>query len=92
MRRRTVIKKKLVLKALDRTLGDVTESCRVCGIGKTQFYEWLKVDPEFAAEVEVVYGTTQKLKRAALIVLAEQGNATAILKMNAIERGQQESK
>ena len=43
--------KKAVIEALEKSLGVVTTACKQVGIGRTQFYEWLK-DPEF---VEVFY-------------------------------------
>jgi len=44
--------KKLVVKALEKSLGIVTTACKQVGIGRTQFYEWLKADKEFAKEVK----------------------------------------
>lgn len=46
--------KKAVLKALESTLGVVTEACRRTGCGRTTYYGWLKDDAEFAAKVKGV--------------------------------------
>jgi len=44
--------KKAVLEALEKSLGVVTTACKNVGIGRTQYYEWLKTDEEFKAKVE----------------------------------------
>lgn len=43
--------KKAVIEALEKSLGVVTTACRTVGIGRTQFYNWLKDDEDFAKEV-----------------------------------------
>ena len=37
--------KKAVLEALEKSLGVVTTACKSVGIGRTQFYNWLKHEP-----------------------------------------------
>lgn len=44
--------KKAVLEALEQSLGVVTSACKKVGIGRTQFYHWLKDDEEFAQAVK----------------------------------------
>ena len=44
--------KKAILEALEKSLGVVTTSCKKVGIGRTQFYHWLKEDDDFRYEVE----------------------------------------
>jgi outer membrane lipoprotein-sorting protein len=44
--------KKAIIEALEKSLGVVTTACKVVGIGRTQFYQWLKDDDEFAQEVD----------------------------------------
>lgn len=43
--------KKAILEALEKSLGIVTTACKSVGIGRTQFYNWLKEDKEFANKV-----------------------------------------
>tara|TARA_R110000744_G_scaffold156183_1_gene271757 strand:- start:1735 stop:2091 length:357 start_codon:yes stop_codon:yes gene_type:complete len=43
--------KKAILEALEKSLGIVTTACKNVGIGRTQFYNWLKEDKEFADKV-----------------------------------------
>jgi len=49
---KTELHKKAVIDALEKTLGVVTTACKQAGIGRTQFYEWLKTDEEFRKQVE----------------------------------------
>ena len=49
---KTELHKKAVIDALEKTLGVVTTACKQVGIGRTQFYEWLKTDGEFRKQVE----------------------------------------
>ena len=44
--------KKAIIEALEKSLGVVTTACKKVGIGRTQFYNWLKEDYEFAKEVK----------------------------------------
>jgi len=44
--------KKAVLEALEKSLGVVTTACKKVGIGRTQFYNWLKDDEVFAKQVK----------------------------------------
>lgn len=46
--------KKAVLEALEKSLGVVTSACKSVGIGRTQFYTWLKEDEAFKIAVEDV--------------------------------------
>ena len=41
-----------MLKALDKSLGVVTTACKMAGVGRTTFYEWLDKDLEFKKAVE----------------------------------------
>ena len=43
--------KKRVLKALEESLGIVTNACKEAEIGRTQFYEWINTDEDFAKAV-----------------------------------------
>lgn len=49
---KTELHKKAVIDALEKTLGVVTTACKQVGIGRTQFYEWLKTDEDFRKQVE----------------------------------------
>tara|TARA_R110000744_G_scaffold120306_4_gene224160 strand:- start:19 stop:390 length:372 start_codon:yes stop_codon:yes gene_type:complete len=44
--------KKAILEALEKSLGIVTTACKKVGVGRTQYYNWLKDDLEFATQVD----------------------------------------
>lgn len=44
--------KSLVLEALEKSLGIVTTACKKASVSRTQFYQWLKDDEEFARKVK----------------------------------------
>lgn len=44
--------KKVILQALEKSLGVVSEACKKAGVGRTTFYEWLKDDKEFKKQVD----------------------------------------
>jgi len=45
------LKKAALLDALEKSLGVVTTACKAVGIGRTQFYEYMKTDEQFAEAV-----------------------------------------
>lgn len=50
--------KKAVIEALEKSLGIVTVACKTAGVGRTQFYNWLKDDPKFKKDVESISDIT----------------------------------
>jgi len=44
--------KKAIIEALEKSLGVVTTACKIVGVGRTTFYQWLKDDEEFAKQVD----------------------------------------
>ena len=48
---RTEQHKIAVIEALEKSLGVVTTACKNAGVGRTQFYAWLKEDEDFATKV-----------------------------------------
>lgn len=53
-RTRTQERKQAVIEALQKSLGIVTTACINARVSRSQFYEWLKNDKEFAMAVEDV--------------------------------------
>lgn len=45
------LKKAALLDALEKSLGVVTTACKAVGVGRTQFYEYMKTDEQFAEAV-----------------------------------------
>tara|TARA_R100001244_G_scaffold75992_1_gene60440 strand:+ start:2358 stop:2726 length:369 start_codon:yes stop_codon:yes gene_type:complete len=52
--KRTEIAKERVLKALEKSLGIVTTALKMAELSRTSYYQWLKEDDEFAAQVKEI--------------------------------------
>ena len=84
------LKKKAVIDALEKSLGVVTTACRSAGIGRTQYYNWLKDDPEFAEEVRSIENISLDFAESQLHKRMKEGSDAAIiffLKCKAKSRG-----
>ena len=53
---RTQDNKTLLLKALEKSLGIVTEACQKTGLSRTQHYKWYKEDEEYRKAVQEIDG------------------------------------
>ena len=81
--------KKAIIAALEKTLGVVTTACKKAGIGRTQFYEWLK-DPEFAKEVASIEDIALDFAESQLHQQIQDGSTAAtifLLKTKGKRRG-----
>jgi hypothetical protein len=50
--------KKKVVDALEKSLGVVTTACKIAEVSRTQFYQWLKDDEDFAKKVLEIENVT----------------------------------
>jgi hypothetical protein len=90
--------KKAIIEALEKSLGVVTTACKKVGVGRTQFYHWLKEDEEFAKEVEDIQNIALDFAESQLHKQIGDGNTTATIfylktkgkKRGYIERVEQE--
>lgn len=57
-RQSTIVRKKAMVKALESSLGIVSTALTEAGVGKTQFYQWLKDDAQFNRDVAAVADRT----------------------------------
>ena len=55
---RTEQSKKKVVDALEKSLGVVTTACKIAEVSRTQFYQWLKDDEDFAKKVQEIENVT----------------------------------
>lgn len=53
---RTEHNKKAVIEALEKSLGIVSTACKAAGVGRTQFYTWVKEDADFKKQVDEIEG------------------------------------
>ena len=54
MANRTEHHKKAMIQALRETLSVVTPALKISGVKRTQYYNWLKDDPEFKRDVDSI--------------------------------------
>jgi hypothetical protein len=71
--------KKAVLEALEKSLGVVTTACKSVGIGRTQFYNWLKQDEDFAVLVEDIQNIALDFAESQLHKQIGDGNTSATI-------------
>ena len=71
--------KKAVLEALQKSLGVVTSACKKAGVGRTQFYQWLKDDPEFKKKVDDVENVALDFAESQLHKQIADGNTSATI-------------
>ena len=71
--------KKAAVAALHEHRGNVSATCASIGIGRTQFYNWKKEDPEFAEAVDSVADFCIDIVEQALMKNIEAGDTTAII-------------
>jgi len=55
---KTVHTKKRVIEALEKSLGVITTACKIAEVSRTQFYNWLKDDEDFAKKVQEIENVT----------------------------------
>jgi hypothetical protein len=71
--------KKAIIQALEQSLGVVTTACKKVGIGRTQFYQWLKDDPDFKREVEDISNITLDFAESQLHKQIREGSTSATI-------------
>jgi len=71
--------KKAILEALEKSLGVVTTACKSVGIGRTQFYNWLKQDEEFSVLVEDIQNIALDFAESQLHKQIGEGNTSATI-------------
>ncbi len=88
-------KKKLMLSALESSLGIVSTSCQRAGIGRSTHYLWLKTDKKYKEKVENIDEIAKDFAETSLFEQIRRLNTTATifyLKTKAKDRGYVEVK
>lgn len=78
-RTRTQVRKQAVIEALQKSLGIVTTACINAGVSRSQFYEWLKNDKEFAMAVEDVEDLQRDFVEGKLLQNIKDNDTQSIL-------------
>ena len=71
--------KKAMIEALVKSLGIVTTACKKVGIGRTQYYTWLKEDEDFKKQVEDISDIALDFAESKLHKQIDNDNITAII-------------
>ncbi len=76
---KTEHKKKAMIDALHKSLGVVTTACKTADVGRTQYYEWLKSDKQFASDVKDIKDIALDFAESQLHKQIQDGNTTATI-------------
>ena len=79
MPNKTEHSKKRVLTALEKSLGVVTKACKIAEVGRTQFYQWLKDDEDFAKAVKEISDVALDFAESELFKQIKDGNTSATI-------------
>ena len=71
--------KKILLDALEASLGVVTKACKETGISRTTFYNYLHEDEEFAKSVKEIENVAIDFAESALHEQIKNGNSTSTI-------------
>lgn len=71
--------KKIMLEALEKSLGIVSEACRNCDVGRTQHYEYIKTDPKYKEEVQRIQNAVLDMAESSLYTQIKNGNPTSTI-------------
>ena len=71
--------KKAMLDALEKSLGIVTTACKKVGIGRTQYYQWLKDDSKFSLAVDDIQNIALDFAESKLHEQNGSGNTSATI-------------
>ena len=87
--------KKAVIEALEKTLGIVTQACKMAGVGRSTFYKWMDDDEEFRKQVQDIDNVVLDFVESKLHKQIDGGNPTSTifyLKTKGRKRGYIETK
>lgn len=78
MTNKTLHNKKALLEALEKSLGVVTTACKIVGISRVTYYEYLK-DPEFKAQVDDIENIALDFAESQLHKQIRDGNVSSTI-------------
>lgn len=71
--------KKALIKAMEQTLGIVTQACRIVGVSRNTYYDYYNQDPEFRKECDSIQELALDFAELALQKKIMHGDTTAII-------------
>jgi hypothetical protein len=75
----TLLKKKAMLEALEKTLGVVTTAAKMVGIERTTHYKWMESDNDYKEKVQDLQDVVLDFAESALHKMVENHNPAATL-------------
>jgi len=75
---KTLHNKKALLEALEKTLGVVTSACKMVGISRRAYYDYLK-DPEFKEQVDDISEVAIDFAESQLHKQIKEGNVSSTI-------------
>lgn len=72
-------KKKVLLDALELSLGVVTDACKKADISRDTHYRWLREDEQYKGAVEEIEGVALDFAESKLYGKIDKGDTTAII-------------
>lgn len=72
-------KRRDFLEAMRKHLGNITESSKEVGIDRGTYYNWLKSDPKFAAEIDNIAESCIDFAESQLFKQISEGNSTSTI-------------
>jgi len=75
----TKLKKKSMMEALEKSLGVVTQACKIASVSRTQYYQWLKDDPEFKKQTDDISEIAIDFAESKLHSLISQENVASTI-------------
>lgn len=67
------------IDAMRKTLGNISESCKIVGIDRSTYYRWMESDKAFADSIDEVYERNTDFVETKLMKLINEENPTAII-------------
>lgn len=91
-------KKNILFEAMCKTLGNVTEACKLVGVSRTMFYDYYNNDAEFKQQIDDIKNITLDFVESKLLKKVNEEDITAIIfylktqgkKRGYIEKSEQE--
>ena len=71
--------KKALLKALEETLGIVTNACKMVGVNRSTYYKYYNEDAEFKREVDSISDIALDFAESQLHKQIQEGNSTSTI-------------
>jgi hypothetical protein len=89
----TLLKRKLLLEALEESLGIISVACRKVGVNRSTFYDWYKTDTEFRDAYDDIANIAKDFVESRLLANIRDGDVASTifyLKTKGKDRGYSE--